>query len=417
MAVKPDLVWVSLPLFYLRTMRLSIVFLCLFYSILANSQELVQYFDSSNAPISEAPITALQVSPDGAIWVGTDYGLYELNQEVWASYLSNNSELADDYIKALLWQDGLWIGTLAGGLQKFQEDTWQSYNPQNSDLPSYFVSCLASTDDAIWVGTTSGAARLKNGSWFVLDQLGEGWQLNTIKSVAAEKPHKLWFGTLNSGLVRWENGAFTMFQNVNSSLPDNSIVSISIDTANNKWLATPSAGLVKYDEASFYQLDETNSGISSISSSQVLVDHLGRKIYATIDQGIFIYQEGQSLQIDMETAGLPSQSISAIAMHDSILWAGSTDGILMQISLSSSLLSNRVPEPKPRIQFWPNPAKDYLRFTLPDTAENCKLYDSSGNLLERYALPADELQQISTAHLAGGVYYLQIGSHCFRFLK
>jgi hypothetical protein len=74
----------------------------------------------------------------------------------WFAYDKANSELPDDYVRALAPDHlgGIWIGTYSAGLVHFDGEGWQLYDSKNSLLPADYVSALAvGAKGAVWVGT------------------------------------------------------------------------------------------------------------------------------------------------------------------------------------------------------------------------------------------------------------------------
>ncbi|MBE2238145.1 MAG: hypothetical protein IAE81_10165 [Caldilineaceae bacterium] len=112
--------------------------------------------DNMNLPSDV--ITALALSGDGALLVGTDAGLVELRDGM-ATPLAALGERA---ITQVLVQDGAtWVGTAADGLFYQSGEDWQQETTAGA-LPSNHVTALQAVDGDVWVGgATGGLARYR----------------------------------------------------------------------------------------------------------------------------------------------------------------------------------------------------------------------------------------------------------------
>ncbi len=110
--------------------------------------------DNMNLPSDT--ITALALTDDGGLLVGTDAGLAELREGVAAPV----PEVGERAVTQLLARDASrWVGTAADGLFYDVGAGWQQ-ETTDSVLPSNRVTALAAVEDAVWVGgTTGGLAR------------------------------------------------------------------------------------------------------------------------------------------------------------------------------------------------------------------------------------------------------------------
>lgn len=89
------------------------------------------------------------------IAVGTDNGLFILEDENWIQYNTNNSGLCFDTITSLEKTNDhrLWIGTKAG-ISVLNGSDWQTINSENSNLTDDHILCLkADPGNTVWIGT------------------------------------------------------------------------------------------------------------------------------------------------------------------------------------------------------------------------------------------------------------------------
>jgi signal transduction histidine kinase/ligand-binding sensor domain-containing protein len=145
-------------------------------------------------------VSALYEDKEGRLWAGTQVGLASLNGQKWEPVSHN---LAGNPVRALA-QDrfgSLWIGTQGGGLEQFHQGKSSSVFSKANGLPSDNVVCLYSDpENVLWVGTSSGLARFKDGQWTVYGahMAGAG---GSIAYILEDEQGFLWLGS-NTGLLR-----------------------------------------------------------------------------------------------------------------------------------------------------------------------------------------------------------------------
>ncbi len=102
-------------------------------------------------------VTALAVGADGRIWTGTADGLvaFDPSDGAWWRWPAP-SGLSSGRVRALALdpQGALWVGTGAG-LAAYDGATWRSYTTADG-LPHPVVEALAANRDGLWAGTLGG---------------------------------------------------------------------------------------------------------------------------------------------------------------------------------------------------------------------------------------------------------------------
>jgi ligand-binding sensor domain-containing protein len=120
-------------------------------------------------PDMPAEVLSLAPHPDGALWVGTSFGLFLVYGDGRAERYTTREGLPGDFISTLLSDDErLWVGTTRGGLAvmtpavphgKFAVSRVLTVA---DGLPSSWVNEIRKTSDgALWVATDAGLARLR----------------------------------------------------------------------------------------------------------------------------------------------------------------------------------------------------------------------------------------------------------------
>jgi hypothetical protein len=98
-------------------------------------------------------ISALKLSPDGSIWVGTHNGVYQLD----AAGKSHSHQLVGDWVSAILpHESALWVGTWMNGLRMQYHGQWNSVD-ETLGLPPDSITTLAmDAQGQLWLALYGG---------------------------------------------------------------------------------------------------------------------------------------------------------------------------------------------------------------------------------------------------------------------
>ena len=153
----------------------------------------------------EGPIQTIAQTPDGYLWLGTEFGLYRFDgvQKILWSPPAGEHLPSPNVMNLLAARDGrLWIGT-RGGLASWKDNRLLRY----PEIPQQPIGALAEgRDGTLWVGTwLSPSGRLCAIRSGAVQCYGQDGSLGFgVLSLFAEDGN-LWAGT-GSGVWRWEPG-------------------------------------------------------------------------------------------------------------------------------------------------------------------------------------------------------------------
>jgi ligand-binding sensor domain-containing protein/signal transduction histidine kinase len=198
-------------------------------------------FGPSNG-LNNTFVRAVHEDRAGALWVGTDDGLFLLRSEHFNRVDTGNGN--PRIAVHALYEDrrgGLWVGgsrLLRGDGKSFTE-----YRLEGEATRNRVKSILETTDGAVWVGTVSGLQKLAaSGSQF--QQLPE--ISGTVRFLRETSDHTLWIGMIGRGLQIYRNGEFRRPATV--VLPSNTLLNLFEDTERNIWIGTQ-AGMVRLSKS------------------------------------------------------------------------------------------------------------------------------------------------------------------------
>ncbi len=181
---------------------------------------------------------------------------------------------------------------------------------------------LCSSDGAVWVGTTDGLIRLKDGQerrFTTADGLADEW----IVSLAQGSGGALWIGTRN-GFSRLLNGEFESFRGKNG-LSQSMVYSLHEDREGDLWVGTKH-GLDQFFDGRTIPFT-VNEGLPSNDAGPVFQDRDGTIWVGTLGAGLGRFN-GRQFTALTTAQGLSSNTIYALA-EDAAgdLWAGTSTGV------------------------------------------------------------------------------------------
>ena len=152
-------------------MRLFLITIFIFPTILFAQSEQKKLFTQSNPPIPEHSITAIATDINGLNWIGTLEGLICYNGKRWVTLNTKNSKLPSDKILCIEIVNNVnYIGTTEG-LVIIKNNNWEIYTTKNSALPSNKIRKIKVSENIVWIATSSGLVKYENNFKVVLSKL------------------------------------------------------------------------------------------------------------------------------------------------------------------------------------------------------------------------------------------------------
>jgi ligand-binding sensor domain-containing protein/signal transduction histidine kinase len=295
----------------------------------------------------------------GALWIATsNAGLYRLHNGTLARF-SEHDGLPSDNLTCLFRgrQGDLWActdrglariadgkiqavgaGEVLAGAQRKDGDIWiggegPSLRIWNGaefstvtlrSIPAYtrIQAMLASADDSLWIGTTAGLVRLKNGQEQRFTKLA-GLPNDSVLSLAEGGNASIWIGT-DGGFSRWRNGDIESFLPRNG-LSQSTVASVYEDHEGSLWVGTK-RGLNQFVDRRTLPLT-TSEGLPSDDTGPVFQDSQGITWVGTIGAGLARF-DGRRSSVLTTHDGLSSNSILALAGDaQGNLWVGTDAGL------------------------------------------------------------------------------------------
>lgn len=157
------------------------------------------------------PVLSVLSEPDGTLWFGTEgAGLYRLRNGSWTNFAEAQG-VSNYYIWSIAADNAgrIWAGSWGGGLYVQKREGFDFAPGLEKFRPP--IPALLFSREALWIGTTLGAARYENGKLERFNKIADE-PFGDVRAIAADPSGSLWFGTAGGGVIRLREGNFQRFR-------------------------------------------------------------------------------------------------------------------------------------------------------------------------------------------------------------
>lgn len=333
--------------------------------------------------------TFFTIGPDGSYWFCGYDSLYRYDGSVIESWDLASNGVASGISAFEIGPTGtVYIGTYNNGLFTFDGNNWTSYHRGNSNISSNKIRCVAFFENKVWIGTSKevvqqveygGGIEIFDGSGFARLHPDNSDVFSVYITHMAVHGDSLWIGGDN-GFGLYHNGSFTNYlYNNNSGSPitytHNMAIAPNGDIFVTGYDINSDPLMLRFDGADFEFFNGNNSPIVNYAygMSDMEFDADGN-LWLLSGEGTFIYKDGGVVNIE--------------------------ENIPSDIAPVNTLLGAKV---------YPNPAKSYLTFELPEANANIMVYDLMGATMLNINT-SNRLTTINTGDFNPGMYIYKINS-------
>lgn len=259
---------------------------------------------------------------DGRLWLGTYQGVSVMEKGRFISYTYRDG-LPNERVEDIEEDESnnIWFAMNGGGIAKFSNDVITPVNIGQGINLNVVKSFIEDREGNYWMGTWNGIVKY-NGDRFVSYTIDDGLTNNNILSIYADHHNKIWMGTLTGGVNIYDGAVFRQL-NVSYVLKNSTIWCIYQDNKGYYWFGTTS-GAYRYDDH-FNLLEAPYRELNNQIIYSILCDHNGDYWFGT-DKGIFRYN-GKYLEVINKGNGLDNEKIrSLFEDKDGIIWIGTLQG-------------------------------------------------------------------------------------------
>ncbi len=294
----------------------------------------------------------------GAIWLGTNIGLYKIEGKKASIYYVNHQPMNLPPILCMTEDNSnsLWIGIYSGALHITTTGV-EYYNKKNGLTDNIISDVLTDKEGNIWLASDGqGVFRFSGAEFTILDER-IGLPSAQVTAFAPHANGSLWVGTYDAGLFILENGKVSQMDFPSNPKPNITCMYTASD--DKLWIGTRNMGLweygenfISYNSAAYHPPSNTVSCLYSDSPGRLWIgyangfaryeNHQFKSVFLNnlivynmlrigkdslllaTTSGIKLYN-GSSVSTYITKTSLDSSSIQCMLIKGNELWAGTDD--------------------------------------------------------------------------------------------
>jgi PAS domain S-box-containing protein len=181
---------------------------------------------------------ALEEDPTGAVWVGSERGLWRCDGATTRVFTAADG-LPGDHVSAVcVGRDGtVWCGSYnGGGLGRYDGDEWRVYDVTDGLAHDAVLDITQAQDGRLWIGTRGGLSCLADGA-FTSITAADGLPAQPVKRVRVADNGHVWVATLGGGVARYDGENIQILTEADG-LPSNCVPDLALDPGGGATIAT-----------------------------------------------------------------------------------------------------------------------------------------------------------------------------------
>lgn len=304
-------------------------------------------------------ITSLYVDPDNCFWIGTNSGLYKVDDIKNASPLC----MIPNITVISLYRDSkgkMWIATYRRGMYIIENGISQECTFENGyDISNNDIRCFVEDSEGnIWIGTFNGLNKIAvNGNVITYRKDNHAGSLkhSSIFSLYRDMQGTIWIGTYYGG-VHYFNPQIDFFKHYAEDARRDDCLSfffvgrMAEDVRGNVWICTEGGGLNLFDRSTGLFTHYLNANTPKDKSFHNLkcieYDEKRDRLYVgTHKQGSFSFDIAKNAILPFTDSKKTGHSISGMLLHGDSLFIISEKGLYLR-----DLTTNEVYRPYPKIE-------------------------------------------------------------------
>ena len=292
--------------------------------------------------LPQGTVLSIAQQHNGAIWLATYGGLVRYSGEGFETFDQRMAPaLKSSAITAVAADglQGLWVGTLNGGLYRFQDGRLTPV-PLPGDAGSVF-GIVTDSSGALWLTTNLGVMRMQRGHVRLLGDADGFPPRGFYRALVADRAGGVWIAADGVGVVHWRQGKARLYTQADG-LPSEAVYSLSVDPKGTAWVGTQH-GPAYFAEGRFRR----SPALAALAGKRIYTlyaDRAGTVWFAPLGMGL-CRLAGQQLSCDNNLAGMGGETVRAMLEdREGNFWIGTTSSGLQRLS-QSKLISVMVPGP------------------------------------------------------------------------
>ncbi len=288
-------------------------------------------FNISRSPklsdLEDETIWHVSSDPNGGIWIGSEQGLYHLNNSP-DSELVNIKAMDSIWIKDVLTTaDGkVWAASWGNGLFEKRPEGWKQWGLGEGLVHNHLSSLMENDDGTIWIGSDGGLSIFDPSNGKFHNETAETMLMDPfITDILRDSEGSIWIATQGEGLLRYDEGRWTNWAN-SVHLPHQWVTQCLLNDSGDLWVATHS-GLSLLDYKHLKTFDRRD-GLTHNLILSIAGNDLGQLWAGTQGKGVFYFDGWEFDQITTQN-GLPHDHAQCVYVDKDTgnAWVGTALGI------------------------------------------------------------------------------------------
>ena len=282
--------------------------------------------------ITRASVLSIVSNGDGSIWMGTEAGVFHIqNRELIKRYTLQDG-LPANRIKDLVFDSfgNLWLGSNNGLAQK-DSLGFRVFTTDNGLKDDRIRALIADQYGSVWIGTFFGGISRYSGSHFVHFNSEMGLSNSQVLYIDQLNDSTMLLGTYEGvNLLQYERGAYRVRKNFNALINHRPIRHILMDDGNNYWASTDNGVYIFYSNRQLRHHIRRQEGLISSNVKQVAALDSSRYLIATdngLSELIFVRTGNYLIYNYSQKDNLPGKDVAQM-VQDSLgnYWIAFQDG-------------------------------------------------------------------------------------------
>lgn len=298
------------------------------------------FYNKLNSPLLGNLVYALDTSPSGTLWMGTEQGLFRVENDDWQHFNQSNTGINVNGARGIFCVSDteIWIfDAVSSGANRvchLKNGIWTAYSAASDPIGGEVLRCMAVDEEGLpWLSyynqytETFGLSHFDGSSWSSQSMASLGLPNEDILRLAHDGT-KLWLATVATHLYSLD-GNGTQTHDLSQLLNVQTITKLGLDRQNRLLMGVSSSGsdhyLLRRQGDNWDILDPQTSDPSLDWCNAVLEDSQNRIWFASMN-GIAVYEGGAWSGFDCSSSPMPSNYIRDMTTApDGSLWLSLPD--------------------------------------------------------------------------------------------
>ncbi|HSW61328.1 MAG TPA: two-component regulator propeller domain-containing protein [bacterium] len=279
---------------------------------------------SKNSFLPDSFIHDMAVSPDGALYVATDEGLYAISKDT-VTRFGTDEGLPEQKVRNIFFDSNkdMWVGTSDSGIAVFREDGVTLYNKKNGLVSDRVFAIQEDSTGRIWVGTVGGGISVIDKDNISNFGKNDGLTSDIVRVLFKDRENNMWAGTFGGGINLFRKGVFSSISS-NNGLSDNVIFALLESSNGDIYAGTYGKGLNIVRPDGTVKILNSSNGLSGDIPGAIHEDSSGRIWIGSYGTGLDIIEKDGKISHYGQKDGLEMNTIVSIFedSHGTVILGG-----------------------------------------------------------------------------------------------